>query len=330
MLKDVAVIGCGIIGLSVALTLIDRGYAVTIYTKELAANNVSSSAGAMWLPIWVTDHNSEVVDRKIQAWAEVTLSKLKDQVGQADGLRNMPAVEMFASQIDPPGYFKKCLPDINCSLDSTLPNGFVFRWLFTTIMIEPKAYLDWLYAIFIAAGGKVRKMFFECTEDVYKLLHPVIVNCSGMGSRGLFFDQELRPVKGQLVVMPPTCCLKSIYAAGEFVVLPRRDALVLGSLFMEEFESEAPTDYHTDLLIKTIHGWSLTSSNKNLALLKDIVNRNSINDVISCLRPYRGKGPRLEKQYLDDKLIIHNYGHGGSGFTLAWGCAESVANLLES
>jgi glycine/D-amino acid oxidase-like deaminating enzyme len=40
-----------------------------------------------------------------------------------------------------------------------------------------------------------------------------------------------------------------------------------------------------------------------------------------CLRPFRAAGPRLEVERLGDKVIVHNYGHGGSGWSLSWGCA---------
>ena len=46
------------------------------------------------------------------------------------------------------------------------------------------------------------------------------------------------------------------------------------------------------------------------------------------LRPFRKSGVRLEKEKLGDgRTVIHNYGHGGSGFTLSWGCAEEVVEV---
>src|SRR5207247_7513450 len=48
-----------------------------------------------------------------------------------------------------------------------------------------------------------------------------------------------------------------------------------------------------------------------------------IREVKVGLRPFRRSGVRLEA----DGRVIHNYGHGGSGFTVSWGCAEEVATL---
>ena len=46
-----------------------------------------------------------------------------------------------------------------------------------------------------------------------------------------------------------------------------------------------------------------------------------------CTRPFRAAGPRIEAERLADKLVIHNYGHGGSGWSLSWGSATLVLPL---
>src|SRR5271168_5340646 len=42
-------------------------------------------------------------------------------------------------------------------------------------------------------------------------------------------------------------------------------------------------------------------------------------DVTVCLRPFRAAGPRLDTETIGDTLVVHNYGHGGSGWSLSWG-----------
>ncbi|QZH74842.1 MAG: FAD-binding oxidoreductase [Erythrobacter sp.] len=49
--------------------------------------------------------------------------------------------------------------------------------------------------------------------------------------------------------------------------------------------------------------------------------------VTVCLRPFRAAGPRLEAERVGEMLVVHNYGHGGSGWSLSWGCAEEAAAL---
>src|ERR1700712_1154502 len=41
-----------------------------------------------------------------------------------------------------------------------------------------------------------------------------------------------------------------------------------------------------------------------------------------CLRPFRTKGPNLDVEQVGDAMVVHNYGHGGSGWSLSWGSAE--------
>lgn len=53
-------------------------------------------------------------------------------------------------------------------------------------------------------------------------------------------------------------------------------------------------------------------------------------DVRCCLRPFRPMGPRLEVETVADKLVVHNYGHGGSGWSLSWGSADIAVEKAKS
>jgi len=46
---------------------------------------------------------------------------------------------------------------------------------------------------------------------------------------------------------------------------------------------------------------------------------NRLFDITVCLRPFRAKGPRMDTETIGDTLVVHNYGHGGSGWSLSWG-----------
>ena len=50
-----------------------------------------------------------------------------------------------------------------------------------------------------------------------------------------------------------------------------------------------------------------------------------------CLRPFRMEGPRIEAERVGDKVVVHNYGHGGSGWSLSWGSsAIAVGKAMEA
>jgi glycine/D-amino acid oxidase-like deaminating enzyme len=54
-------------------------------------------------------------------------------------------------------------------------------------------------------------------------------------------------------------------------------------------------------------------------------------DITVCLRPFRAQGPRLDVETVGRKLVVHNYGHGGSGWSLSWGSAHVVvAKAMQS
>ena len=64
---------------------------------------------------------------------------------------------------------------------------------------------------------------------------------------------------------------------------------------------------------------------KCIKLIPELKNAEIIEDMVG-LRPGRSE-VRLEKEILFGRPIIHNYGHGGSGVTLSWGCADDVVEL---
>ena len=73
-----------------------------------------------------------------------------------------------------------------------------------TMFIEPPVYLDALLRDFHFAGGRVRVQSFNAPADVVALREPIVVNCTGLGSRELFGDREMTPVKGQLTMLLPS------------------------------------------------------------------------------------------------------------------------------
>jgi len=71
------------------------------------------------------------------------------------------------------------------------------------IRIEPSIYLENLVRDFTLWGGRIVTRKFDTPRDLASLREPIVVNCTGLGARELFGDQELIPLKGQLTVMVP-------------------------------------------------------------------------------------------------------------------------------
>src|SRR5205814_205032 len=72
-----------------------------------------------------------------------------------------------------------------------------------SLRIEPSIYLDAVLRDFLLFGGRVVIRKFDSPRDLIALSEPIVVNCTGLGSRALFGDEELVPLKGQLVVLVP-------------------------------------------------------------------------------------------------------------------------------
>ena len=126
------------------------------------------------------------------------------------------------------------------------------------------------------------------------------------------------PVRGQVIY------IKQDPGFGRFdqqpetltYTIPRRDFTVLGGTAQKGDWDETIRDNDTDYILS-----------KCEALWPEL-DRNKIIGVAVGLRPSRYE-LRLEKEIISNKIIIHNYGHGGAGVTLSWGCADEVVRLLK-
>jgi glycine/D-amino acid oxidase-like deaminating enzyme len=131
--------------------------------------------------------------------------------------------------------------------------------------IEPSIYLDALMDDFLLWGGKVVIRKFETPSDVARLAENLVVNCTGLGSKALFNDPELVPLKGQLTILVPQQEITYSTSggarapvtpeAGFIHMMPRSDGIVLGgtsirddwSLTVNEVERQRIVDTHIEL-----------------------------------------------------------------------------------
>jgi glycine/D-amino acid oxidase-like deaminating enzyme len=105
--------------------------------------------------------------------------------------------------------------------------GFPYARQYTTMLIEPSIYLSALLRDFYTAGGRVVVKGFRNGAEIARLREPVVFNCTGLGSRELFDDEDLVPVRGQLEVLLPQPEIDYAYLSSGYM-FPRRDGIVLG------------------------------------------------------------------------------------------------------
>jgi D-amino-acid oxidase len=234
--KQVAVLGCGVVGLATARLLQQMGKEVTIYAKSLPPETTSNSAGGLWLPYSVFDHDRETPEFHQQYLQSVKFSYAYFQqfAGDDYNVRWMPSYmitdEPFSdtAMVSPKGPFPEFFPQLR-DLQSS-EHRFPYRYVrqFMSMLIEPHAYLRALLRDFRLAGGRVVLQEFHDPAEVTTLPQPVVVNCTGLGARALFSDEELIPIKGQLTYLLPQPEVNYIVLAGDLYMFPRRDGIVLG------------------------------------------------------------------------------------------------------
>ncbi len=227
-----AVLGCGVIGLSTARLLQQKGFDVTIYAKDLPLNTTSNVSGALWGSgnFFVYNENQvghEFLSQFDQA-TTISYRAFQDFVGINYGVSwikhyNLGGFFNFAgSKIFYPG-FKELQTSITDY--STIQQ-------YNVMLIEPAIYLNALMNDFYVAGGSLKVRQFNSTQDLISLHENVIMNCTGMGSQKLFNDKELTPVKGQMSVLLPQSEINYSYVSPSsnnlLYMIPRKDGILLG------------------------------------------------------------------------------------------------------
>ncbi len=308
------VIGAGVCGLTSAICLAEAGLDVIVRASRLPLETTSAAAGAIWGPHLVNEGGP------VARWGIATLDTLRGLAGQpGTGVRMVRGIQASRAPAGPPGWLGP-LPGWRPCGPAELPPGFVTGWQYTAPVLTMPVYLGYLLDRFTAAGGDVQVAtvgsLAEAAAD-----SPVVVNCTGIGARDLVPDPGLRPVRGQCVIVANPGLAGFFIGPAEtgpdFVYLfPHGDTALLGG-------TEQHGDWNTDP--------DPEISRRILARCGAVEPRLAGAEILEQrvgLRPVRSR-VRLDAERLGPgRLLVHNYGHGGSGITLAWGCARDVTRRV--
>lgn len=309
---DVLVIGAGVAGLTTAVLLAEQGLTVRVRSQRLPQYTSSAAAGAIWGPHLV--HHESVL-----RWSRESLAVFRDLAGREDsGVRLLDGLEVARAPVAAPEWmaalegFHDCRPD-------ELPEGFAVGWRYVTPVIDMPVYLEYLVRRLADAGGKLEIGTVTSLDEV-RTQAPVAVNCTGLGARQLVPDPDVTPTRGQLVVVDnPGVDRFFAEDTGDSpdmtYILPHGDQLILGSS-AERGRADLRPDPHTAAAIL-----------RRCAELEPALKGVRVRAHRVGVRPVRSR-VRLEHQRLDGCHIVHNYGHGGAGVTVSWGCAADVLSLI--
>jgi D-amino-acid oxidase len=258
--RECAVLGCGVIGLSTARVLQERGYAVTIYAKAIPPATTSNVAGGLWEPVSLFDHPrvTPAFRRQFADAARIAFRRYQSLAGDPYGVRWLPLYSLSrdGEHVPPP-------PESpNSEIEPLYPEGRVLRgadnpfdvpyaYRRYTMLIEPAIYLAALIRDFQIAGGKIVIREFASPNELTGLREELIFNCTGLGAKALFGDEELIPIRGQLVFLLPQpeidyCTL----GPGGIYMFPRHDGILLGGSFERGVWNTEPDPATTERILR--------------------------------------------------------------------------------
>jgi D-amino-acid oxidase len=311
---EVVVVGCGVIGLTCGIRLLEH-FPVKIIAHQIPPQTTSDVAGAFWEP-----YKAFPIDR-VLGWAKISLEEFYrlSKIPET-GVSITTMLQACEEPTEAPWWMdvpKSARP----ALMSELPPGHVCGFVFTVPKMETPLYMPYLLKRFEQDGGVVAQV--EQPLDLAELYkdNRVIINCTGLGARTFCQDSGVYPLRGQVIrVRAPA--IKFIHdsfgAIGPTYVVPRQDDCVLGgTLEANDWNIEPDPAIAEDILRRCK---KLAPALGDCQILGHSVG----------LRPGRDQ-VRLEHEPINDRCaVIHNYGHGGGGFTLSWGCAEEVLALVDA
>jgi D-amino-acid oxidase len=306
---DVVVVGGGVIGLTTAVVLAERGRRVRVWTRDPVERTTSAVAGALWWPYRIEPA------ARARAWALRSLDVYEELAARPEvtGVRMVEGVLGEADLDGAEAWATVRLP----GLRATTAEEYAGTGMWARLpLIDMSTHLPWLRGRFLAAGGAIEE---RTVSDLAQVPAPVVVNCTGLGARELVPDASVRPVRGQLVVVENPgirTWVTSKAPDGQMAYFfPQPGRLLLGGTADEDEWSLEPDPVVAEAIVR-----------RCAALRPEIAGARVLGHRVG-LRPTRD-AVRLEREPLPDgRVLVHHYGHGGAGITVAWGCAEEAAGL---
>ena len=316
----VMVLGAGAVGLTTAIRLLEAGSEVRVVTAAPIEATTSWITAGIWFPTHVGP------PERVAGWGQRTFEVL---AGQArEGVPGVVMRESLALYPSPPGR-----PDWTASVGPVreataeeLPPGYRYGLRFVVPQAEMPVYQPWLARQVTDLGGEI---VTRRVDDLAELAGSelagagvdAVVDCPGLGARELVGDESVYPVRGQIVrVVNPGLTMSvrdEFHPGGRAYVHPRSGDCILGGTLDEHQWDTTPDPVTAEAIIA-----------RCTEIVPALAGAEVI-ETIAGLRPGR-PGVRLDEgaPLPGGVRVVHNYGHGGSGITLSWGCAEDAVQLL--
>jgi D-amino-acid oxidase len=312
---DVIVVGSGVIGLTTGVVLQEAGLQVGILTRDRHRHTTSANSGAIW------GASQSDIDSRVLSWSFQTLEEFT-AISQLPGT----GVEMVSGlgaadfETTTPDWVLRLGQNSSCD-PSRLPANYVCGWIYSVPIIDMPAYLDYLARRFEDSGAVIRDENVNSIDELGDRAGH-IVNCAGLGARELASDHTLMPCKGQLVVMENPGITEFFAECGDgpelMYILPQGDKVVLGGTLEWDYRGD---ELDEQVALRIV---------ERCARVEPRLREARVDGYRVGIRPCR---PTVRLEHEVSTLgthVIHNYGHGGSGVSLSWACAQSVLDCLRN
>jgi D-amino-acid oxidase len=307
---EVLVVGAGVIGLTSALCLAENGLRVRVRAAAPPQQTTSRVASA----IWASAPTEPAAD--LRRWAGESLERFRALADTPDtGVHLAPGTLASRRSTEPPSPAR--FPEVEISRIDRVPDGFLAAFAAELPLIDMPRYLGYLSARLADADVPIE------ISPVPKLAGmaergATVVNCTGIGARELVSDPELRPVRGEHVVLenPGVEHFFLEEPRGEewTSFFPHGERIVLGGTAREDDWSLDPDPGCGQAILE------------RCARVEPLLGSARVIEHQVGLRPVRPV-VRVECEQLYGATLIHNYGHGANGVSLSWGCAHDVVAL---
>lgn len=321
----ICVVGAGVIGMSSALRIIEQlpKTEVVVIADKFSPSTTSDVSGGFWEPHLLGDTPQE----KVMEWSYKTFDHMmwlaRTDCARYTGACMVSGYNITADPNTEVPFWKDKVKNFRLLSKDELKEypDMKFGFFYTTVMLEPQMYLQWLMKRFQRRGGRLKKQFVSNLKEL-AVDYDVIVNCTGVGACHLVNDSSVQPVRGQVIRVQASWIKHFIICIGKeeiSYVLPSANYVVMGGV-------ENKANWNTEMN-ETDKKRIWDNCTKYIPSLTEAV----IDSDCVGLRPSRPSVRlQVENSTFNGKItpVIHNYGHGGGGVTLHWGCAEEVSHLV--
>ncbi len=313
--QDIVVVGAGVSGLTSAISLVEAGWPVRVWAAAMPQQTTSAVAGAVWAPPRPAERAADTLD-----WTEHSLRVFRELADDpASGVRMAPAMgvgELIATQAMSSA--AALIPDLRPADPGDVPEGFGIGFRATVPMIDMPQYLDYLTRRLAAAGCDIEEHPVRSLAEAADAA-PIVINCAGLAAGALTGDDTVRPLFGQHVVLTNPGLQQlflELNSGPEWTCFfPHPQRVVCGGISIpDRWDTTADPEVTERIL-------------QRCRRIEPRLCEAEVIETITGLRPDRPT-VRLEAEPLGRARCIHNYGHGGNGVTLSWGCARDVVRLV--